>query len=170
MLSHAIQLGSLFLSSRWLLGTTPQLDVDAVLDELTAKGYDDDKLDALFRSIGTADSVTLEQLAAAGVPNRTVFYLRRRLGVRLVTVAAKVHFLGRELEATDGSRRCLANRVFASDVGGEGTVTPLSHRGAIVAVKLPLCHGNSLQELLACNYLICLWLSTVMFFLSSHLM
>ena len=57
----------------------PQLDVGAVFEELTAQGYDDDKAEALGGHIGFADTVTVEQLAAAGVPHRTVFDLRRRL-------------------------------------------------------------------------------------------
>ena len=50
-----------------------------MLEELTAQGYGDDNLEALGGHIGFADSVTVEQLAAAGVPNRTVFHLRRML-------------------------------------------------------------------------------------------
>ena len=47
-----------------------------------AQGYGDDKLEALGGHIGFADSVTVEQLAAAGVPYRTVFHLRRKLDSR----------------------------------------------------------------------------------------
>ena len=46
---------------------------------LPSLDYDDSKLDELGEHFGFADSVTVEQLAAAGVPNRTVFDLRRRL-------------------------------------------------------------------------------------------
>ena len=67
---------------------TRQLDVGAVLEELTAQGYGDDKLEALGSHIGFADSVTVEQLAAAGVPNRTVFHLRKKLDP--VAAAAEV--------------------------------------------------------------------------------
>ena len=53
-----------------------------------AQGYDDDKTEALGGHIGFADVVTVEQLAAAGVPNRTVFDIRRRLDP--VAAAAQV--------------------------------------------------------------------------------
>ena len=59
-----------------------QLDFSAVIRTLPFLGYDDDKLDALGGHIGFADSVTVEQLAVAGVPYRTVFHLRRRLDPR----------------------------------------------------------------------------------------
>ena len=66
----------------------PQLSVGAVFEELMAQGYDDDKTEALGGHIGFADVVTVEQLAAAGVPNRTVFDIRRRLDP--VAAAAQV--------------------------------------------------------------------------------
>ena len=72
----------MLFASSWPARTTRQLDVGAVLEELTAQGYGDDKLEALGGHIGFADSVTVEQLAAAGVPYRTVFHLRRRLDPR----------------------------------------------------------------------------------------
>ena len=56
-----------------------QLDFGAVVDALAAQGYGNDKLEQLGELLGFADAVTVEQLAAAGVPNRTVFDLRRRL-------------------------------------------------------------------------------------------
>ena len=55
------------------------MDFSAVIHELPSLGYDDSKLDALGEHIGFVDTVTMEQLAAAGVPNQTVFDLRRRL-------------------------------------------------------------------------------------------
>ena len=51
-------------------------------------GYDDSKLDALGEHIGFVDTVTVEQLATAGVPNRTVFDVRQRLDP--LAVAAQV--------------------------------------------------------------------------------
>ena len=47
-----------------------------------AEGYDDEKAEALGGHIGFGDTVSVEQLAAAGVPNRMVFDLRRRLDPR----------------------------------------------------------------------------------------
>ena len=70
------------------LWRVPQLDFFAVVDALTAQGYGDDRLNELGAQLGFADSVTVEQLAAAGVPNRTVFDIRRRLDPR--AVAAEV--------------------------------------------------------------------------------
>ena len=73
----------------------PQLSVGAVFEELMAQGYDDDKTEALGGHIGFADVVTVEQLAAAGVPNRTVFDIRRRLD----PVAAAAQVLGLYIHA-----------------------------------------------------------------------
>ena len=56
-----------------------QLDFGAVVDALTALGYGDYNLDILGELFGFTDTVTVEQLAEAGVPNRTVFDVRRRL-------------------------------------------------------------------------------------------
>ena len=62
-----------------------QLDFGAAVEALAAYGYDDDKVDELGERIGFADTVSVEQLAAAGVPNRVVFDLRRRLDPRSVS-------------------------------------------------------------------------------------
>ena len=62
----------------WLL----QLNFSAVIRLLSSMGYDDDKLEKLGERIGFADSVDVEELAAAGVPNRVLFDLRRRLAMR----------------------------------------------------------------------------------------
>ena len=70
------------------LHVVEQLDFSAVIRTLPSLGYDDSKLDALGEHIGFADTVTVEQLAVAGVPNRTVFDLRRRLDP--VAAAAQV--------------------------------------------------------------------------------
>ena len=64
-----------------------QLDFGAVVDALAAQGYGNDKLEQLGELLGFADAVTVEQLAAAGVPNRTVFDLRRRLGPKAPAAA-----------------------------------------------------------------------------------
>ena len=56
-----------------------QLDFSAVIRTLASLDYDDLKLDALGEHFGFATSVTVEELAAAGVSNRTLFHLRRRL-------------------------------------------------------------------------------------------
>ena len=69
-----------------------QLDFGAVVEALSAQGYGDDKLEQLVAQLGFADSVTVEQLAAAGVPNRTVFDVRRRLDP--VVIAAEVRTIG----------------------------------------------------------------------------
>ena len=46
-------------------------------------GYDDDKLEHLVECMGgLVDTVSVEQLASAGVSNRTAFDLRRRLDTR----------------------------------------------------------------------------------------
>ena len=60
------------------------MDFGAVVDALAAQGYGNDKLEQLGEKLGFADSVTVEQLAAAGVPHRTVFDLRRRLDPAVV--------------------------------------------------------------------------------------
>ena len=59
-----------------------QLDFGAVIDELVRQGYDGDKLNELGERLGVVDSVSVEQLARAGVPSRVVFDLRRRLDPR----------------------------------------------------------------------------------------
>ena len=63
-----------------------QLDVAAVVDALSAQGCEEDKLDALGERIGFADTVTVEQLVAAGFTNRVVFEVRRRLVPRAAAV------------------------------------------------------------------------------------
>ena len=64
-----------------------QFDVVAVIKELADLGFDEEKLDALGEHIGFADTVTVEQLVAAGVAHRTVFELRRLLDPREVAGA-----------------------------------------------------------------------------------
>ena len=61
-----------------------QLDFGDVIDRLNRDhGYNDDMLDTLGEHIHQAlgihvvNTVTAEQLSAAGVPNRVVFALRR---------------------------------------------------------------------------------------------
>ena len=77
----------------WLYGVE-QLDFSAVIRTLPSLGYDDSKLDAVGEHIGFADAVTVEQLAAAGVPNRTVFDLRRRLDPAAAAAQVRVCTVG----------------------------------------------------------------------------
>ena len=59
---------------------TCQLDFGVVIDLLSAQGYDDAQLDRLGTYVSLDDdTISVEQLAAAGVPNRVVFELRRQL-------------------------------------------------------------------------------------------
>ena len=64
-----------------------QLDVAAVLDALAAQGCEEDRLDALGERIGFADTVTVEQLTAAGFTHRVVFDVRRQLDPRWAAAA-----------------------------------------------------------------------------------
>ena len=64
-----------------------QLDVAAVLDALAAQGCEEDRLDALGERIGFADTVTVEQLTAAGFTHRAVFDVRRQLDPRWAAAA-----------------------------------------------------------------------------------
>ena len=55
-----------------------------MIEALSESGYDEAKLDELVSRIGgMPDTVTVEQLAAAGAPNKLIFGLRRKtLSVR----------------------------------------------------------------------------------------
>ena len=77
------------ICERFIGWSLVQLDVAAVLDALAAQGCEEDKLDALGERIGFADTVTVEQLAAAGFTNRVVFDLRRRLDPHFATTQRK---------------------------------------------------------------------------------
>ena len=57
-----------------------QLDTHRVIDKLREDhGYSDEMLESVGHCIGVVDFVPVEELAAAGVPNRIVFAIRRSL-------------------------------------------------------------------------------------------
>ena len=75
-----------------------QLDLATVLEELSAQGYDDEKLEALGSHISLADDiVSVEQLAAAGIANRVVFGLRRHDEARREAERQRIANAEREL-------------------------------------------------------------------------
>ena len=50
-----------------------------MFEYLATNGYDDEKLEQLGGQIGLIDTVTTDQLSAAGVPPRVVFHIRRHI-------------------------------------------------------------------------------------------
>ena len=90
---HPCDWGGCAICTLWF--SCRQLDFGAVIRQLSDSGYDDDKVEALDSHFGhDTKTVTVEQLAAAGIPNRTLLELRRNLsprpGAGLVTPAAEV--------------------------------------------------------------------------------
>ena len=57
-----------------------QMNTADAISALAALGYD---VEQLYEHVGFTATVTVEQLAMAGVPNRLVFEARRRLDARV---------------------------------------------------------------------------------------
>ena len=66
-----------------------QVDIGEVLHELSTSGHDD-LAARVRRHVGSTGVVTPEDLKHAGVPNRLVYELRRRLDPRWVSAAFAV--------------------------------------------------------------------------------